>query len=88
MALMMLQRARCCGAISRRSLATIKSINDNEVYVCGFARTPIGKLSGALASQTAPQLGAHAIKSAIVRAGINQKEIDEVFMGNVVSAGL
>jgi len=65
-----------------------QAIDDNSVYVCGFARTPIGKLGGVLSSQTAPQLGAHVIKSAIQRAGIDKNAIDEAFMGNVVSAGV
>jgi acetyl-CoA C-acetyltransferase len=64
------------------------AIQDNGVYVCGFARTPIGKLSGALSSQTAPLLGSHVIKAVVERAGIEKTLIDEVFMGNVVSAGL
>jgi len=61
---------------------------DNDVVVCGFARTPICKIGGALSSLTAPKLGAHVIKSAIIKSGINQDLIEEVFMGNVVSAGI
>jgi acetyl-CoA C-acetyltransferase len=56
--------------------------------VCGFARTPIGKLGGSLSSLTAPQLGAHAIREAIIRSGLDGKFIEEAFMGNVVSAGV
>jgi acetyl-CoA C-acetyltransferase len=50
----------------------------------------IGKLGGALASLTAPRLGAHAIRAAITRAGMDDKKshIEECFMGNVVSAGI
>jgi hypothetical protein len=61
---------------------------DNDVVVCSFARTPIGKLGGALAPLTAPKLGAHVIKAAISRSGIDQNLIEEAFMGNVVSAGI
>ncbi len=63
-------------------------LKDTDVVVCGFARTPIGKLGGSLSSLTAPQLGAHAIKEAIGRSGIEGKYIEEAFMGNVVSAGV
>ncbi|HMU48065.1 MAG TPA: acetyl-CoA C-acyltransferase [Chitinophagaceae bacterium] len=59
-----------------------------SVYIVGMARTPIGSLSGALASVTAPQLGATAIKEALNRAGVRPELVQEVFMGNVVSAGI
>jgi acetyl-CoA C-acetyltransferase len=58
------------------------------VFIAGVARTPIGSLNGALASLTAPQLGAIAIKAALERAGIPPEKVTEVFMGNVVSAGI
>ncbi len=54
----------------------------------GAARTPTGKFLGSLASLSAPQLGAIAIKEAVRRAGIDPQVIDEVIMGNVVSAGV
>lgn len=59
-----------------------------DVFIVGAARTPIGSLQGALASQTAPQLGAHAIAAALHQANVRTTEVDEVVMGNVVSAGL
>jgi acetyl-CoA C-acetyltransferase len=62
-----------------------------SVYIVGMARTPIGSLGGALSSVTAPQLGAAAIKEALRRAGIDPSSSSgpqEVFMGNVVSAGV
>jgi acetyl-CoA C-acetyltransferase len=58
------------------------------VFITGVARTPIGSLNGAFASLTAPQLGAIAIKAALERAGIPPEKVTEVFMGNVVSAGI
>jgi acetyl-CoA C-acetyltransferase len=58
------------------------------VYIVGFARTPIGSLGGVLSSVTAPHLGAVAIKEALNRAGVKPDQIDELFMGNVVSAGI
>jgi len=51
------------------------------------ARTPIGKLSGALASQSAMDLGAVAIKGALERAGIAPDQVNYVFMGHVLQAG-
>ena len=58
------------------------------IYVLGAARTPIGSFQGALAKQSAPALGAHAIKGALANAGVDAGEVNEVIMGNVVSAGL
>jgi acetyl-CoA C-acetyltransferase len=54
----------------------------------GAARTPTGKFLGSLSGFSAPQLGAIAIKEAVRRAGIDPQVIEEVIMGNVVSAGI
>jgi acetyl-CoA C-acetyltransferase len=51
------------------------------------ARTPIGKLSGALGSFAAAELGGFAIKAALERAGVSPDQVDYVFMGQVVQAG-
>ena len=59
-----------------------------HAYVLGAKRTPIGSFQGALSTSTAPKLGAHAIRAAIEHAGVDADAIDEVFMGNVVSAGV
>lgn len=59
-----------------------------EVVIVGIARTPIGSYGKALAPLTAPQLGAHAIKSAVARAGIKPEDVEEVFFGNVLSAAI
>ncbi|HEY8730484.1 MAG TPA: thiolase family protein [Candidatus Limnocylindria bacterium] len=56
--------------------------------ILGAARTPIGAFLGSLAPLTATQLGAIAIKCAIERSGLSPDRIDEVFMGNVVQAGV
>jgi len=56
--------------------------------IAGAARTPTGKFLGNLASFTAPQLGAIAIKEAVRRSAVAPDSIDEVIMGNVVSAGI
>src|SRR5689334_17321283 len=59
-----------------------------EVYIMSIARTPIGSLSGTLSSLTAPQLGAIAIKAAMERAKIQPTQVQEVYMGNVISANI
>jgi len=57
-----------------------------SVIVAG-ARTPIGKMSGALASLSAMDLGGLAIKAALERAGVKPEDVDYVFMGQVLQAG-
>ncbi len=56
--------------------------------IVAAARTPTGKFLSNLASFTAPQLGAIAIKEAVRRSGVAPEVIDEVIMGNVVAAGV
>ena len=60
----------------------------NEVYIISAIRTPIGSFGGALSSLSATALGGIAIKAAIERAGINKELVQEVFMGNVLSANI
>ena len=59
-----------------------------EVFIVGGARTPIGKFQGTLAGIAAPELGAVAVRAAIERSGVAPEKIEEVLMGNVVTAGL
>lgn len=59
-----------------------------EVVIVSAVRTPIGSFNGSLASLSATQLGAAAIKGAVERAGIQPNQVQEVFMGNVLSANL
>jgi acetyl-CoA C-acetyltransferase len=60
-----------------------------EAVILSAARTPMGKFQGSLSSIPAPHLGAIAVRAAVERAGIqNLSDIDEVILGNVVSAGL
>lgn len=61
--------------------------NANDVVIVNGARTPQGKLMGALASLSAVDLGAHAIKHAVERSGVSPETVDYVYMGNVVQAG-
>lgn len=58
-----------------------------EVVIISAVRTPMGSFGGCLASLTATQLGAAAIKEAVSRAGISAESVQEVFMGNVLQAG-
>ena len=60
----------------------------NEVYIISAVRTPIGSFGGSLSSLSASALGAAAIKAAVERAGIKADQVQEVFMGNVLSANL
>jgi acetyl-CoA C-acetyltransferase len=63
--------------------------NHHEPVILSAVRTPMGRFQGALNSLSATQLGAAVIKEALSRADIpDPEEIDEVLMGNVVSAGL
>ena len=59
-----------------------------EVYIISAVRTPIGSFGGTLSTVSAPQLGAAAIKGALSKAGIDAKEVQEVYMGNVLTANV
>ena len=58
-----------------------------EAVIVAGARTPIGKLSGGLASFTAMDLGGFAIAEALKRAGVAPDQVDYVIMGQVIQAG-
>ncbi len=58
-----------------------------EVLIVGGARTPIGKFQGTLSNTPAPELGAVAVRAAVERAGVGTDRVEEVLMGNVVTAG-
>lgn len=64
------------------------TINSDPVVIVSAVRTPMGGFQGDLASLSAPQLGASAIRAAVERAGIAADSVDEVLMGCVLSAGL
>ena len=59
-----------------------------EVVIVAAVRTPIGSFGGSLASLSAIELGAIAIKGALEKAGLDGKEVQQVIMGNVISANL
>ncbi len=63
-------------------------MNSDSIVILSARRTPVGAFQGALASVTAPQLGAVAIKAALADSGLAATDIDEVIMGCVLSAGL
>ena len=58
-----------------------------KVVIVGASRTPMGGFHGEMSQATAPELGGAAIKGAIENAGVKNESIDEVIMGNVLSAG-
>jgi acetyl-CoA C-acetyltransferase len=60
----------------------------NEVYIISAARTPFGSFGGSLAGVSAVALGATAAKAALTKAGIEAKQVQEVYFGNVIPAGL
>ena len=59
-----------------------------EVFIVSAVRTPIGSFGGNLSSLTAVELGSKAIKGAMDNIDLDPKEVEEIFMGNVVSANL
>src|SRR5688500_10785115 len=63
-------------------------MQNDPVVIVGAARTAIGSFQGSFKSTTAPQLGAAAIRAALERARWRPEDVQEVIMGNVLSAGL
>ena len=61
---------------------------NKEVFIVSAARTPIGSFMGGLSTVPATQLGAIAIKGALDRSGLKADQVNEVFMGNVLQAGV
>jgi acetyl-CoA C-acetyltransferase len=60
----------------------------DPIVILSYARTPMGSFQGALSPLSATELGATAVKAAVERAGLTGEQVDKVFMGNVLSAGL
>lgn len=63
-------------------------MSTKDVVIVSVARTPIGSFMGSLSSVPAPKLGSIAIKGALDKINLDPNLVEEVFMGNVVSAGL
>ena len=59
-----------------------------DIAIVAAKRTPMGAFQGSLAEVTAPELGACAIEAALQQSGLRQEQVDEVFMGNVLAAGV
>src|SRR6266508_1998287 len=59
-----------------------------NTVVLSAARTPVGTFLGKLSSLSAPALGAAAIRAAVERAGVKPSDVEQVIMGNVLSAGI
>src|SRR3546814_8469442 len=57
-----------------------------EVVITGMARTPIGSFGGSLSSLSATRLGAVAVQAAVERSKITGEQVEELFMGNVLTA--
>lgn len=62
-------------------------MSSSSIVIASAARTPVGSFNGAFANVPAHELGATAIKAVLERAGVDAKEVDEVILGQVLSAG-
>ena len=63
-------------------------MNTDPIVIASYARTPMGGFQGALAGASATELGATAVKAAVERAGIDTSQVEQIFMGCVLPAGL
>lgn len=63
-------------------------INDNDIYIVGATRTPIGSFGGAFANVQAPALGSHVISASLAESKIPANAVDEVYFGNVLSGNI
>ncbi|CAH0773128.1 unnamed protein product [Bemisia tabaci] len=71
-----------------RSFSTSRSLSIQDVFILAAARTPMGSFRSALGPKSATELGALAIQAALHRAKVSPTKVDDVYMGNVCSAGL
>jgi acetyl-CoA C-acetyltransferase len=60
---------------------------ESDIVIVGAARTPVGSFNGAFANTTAHDLGAVAVKAALERAKVSPEEVDEVILGQILTAG-
>ena len=63
-------------------------MSQDPIVIASYARTPMGSMQGALAEASATDLGATAVKAAVERAGVSGGDIDRIYMGCVLPAGL
>ncbi|KJE97749.1 acetyl-CoA acetyltransferase [Capsaspora owczarzaki ATCC 30864] len=73
-------------ASTARCFSSTAAAASKNVYIASYARTPIGSFRASLAAVPASQLGATAIKGAVERSGLKPNQVDDVYMGNVISA--
>jgi acetyl-CoA C-acetyltransferase len=84
----LVERARkSLNLASSRITPETKMPASNAIVVASAARTPVGSFNGAFANTPAHELGAVAIKEALARAGVEGQEVDEVILGQVLTAG-
>ena len=81
----MVRRAPACRP---RKAQNAHPQSTQTVYIVGASRTPIGSINGSLASVSAPQLGITAVKHALERSGVKAEQVEEIYMGNIVQAGV
>eukprot|EP00761_Pharyngomonas_kirbyi_P012722 gb/GECH01012749.1/.p1 GENE.gb/GECH01012749.1/~~gb/GECH01012749.1/.p1 ORF type:complete len:412 (+),score=108.53 gb/GECH01012749.1/:1-1236(+) len=74
--------------MSSRKPIQISDLEPNDVCIASVTRTPLGSLGGTLASLSATKLGSIAIKNGLEKANVQPNQVEEVFMGNVLSAGV
>ena len=60
----------------------------DPIVILSYARTPMGSFQGSLAGASATELGAAAVKAAVERAGVKAEDIEKIYMGCVLPAGL
>ena len=72
----------------RPSPSAAAAMAAEEVYIVGAARTPIGSFTGALSGVSAAELGSVAVRAALERASVKPEQVDEVIMGQVLTAGI
>ena len=66
----------------------LRQAASRTAVIVSYARTPIGRINGSLASKKGSELGAVAVQAAVARAGLTPDQVEEVILGNVVSAGM
>ena len=63
-------------------------MQEDPIVIVGAARTPMGGFQGALSALSAPELGGHAIKAALSRAGVAPEDVEDLIMGLCLFAGV
>ena len=78
-----------CSILSPALCSMLSPLQSTQsVYIVSASRTPVGSINGTLSTLTAPQLGIVAVKHALEKAGVKPEKVEEIYMGNVVQAGV